>query len=110
MKQPMTFAIALVAAIGFTACEKCADCACKGTYDFTFSSAMPEADKDFVTEAYNQGLEDDDQREICDKKKDLEAAIQVYEAQSDSFAENQVYKDNEWSLNATYKCDCVMQE
>ena len=59
---------------------------------------------------YEQELEDQT-AEYCEKNQDdLDALVDSFEAQSESFDEASTYKGNAWSLDFTYGCVCVEQE
>lgn len=101
--------VAAISAIGFSSCEKCADCSCIGGTDFTFSPSISEADQANIETIYQTEFDKnypDESVEVCDKRGDFDATVAAYEAQSTTYEENQKKNGFPWSLVATYDCAC----
>ncbi|GAB4379423.1 MAG: hypothetical protein Kow0075_09970 [Salibacteraceae bacterium] len=90
----------------FASCNKCTDCRCVGSNDFTFSEGMPESDQEFIREQYERNFTDKSE-EVCARRgSEFESAVKTWEDQSQSFKEEETYKGNPWSLEANYTCTC----
>jgi len=110
MKTHLIAVSLVVAALGFTSCQKCTDCSCTGTTEFTFSDSISTADQESIQMIYQTDFDNiypDESVEVCEKRGDFDATIVNYEAQSVTYEENQKKNGFPWSLIATYECVCV---
>ncbi|MEZ4722053.1 MAG: hypothetical protein R2813_09290 [Flavobacteriales bacterium] len=109
MKTPLTIVFSALVLIFSSACEKCADCSCTGSYVFDFDDAIPTETQQTIEEAYISKFPADDSEEICGKKKDLELDTAAYVLKSDS-AFTRTYKygqDINYTVTFNYPCKCV---
>lgn len=112
MKQPLTILFSALMLICSSACEKCADCSCTGSYSFEFDDAIPADNQKIIEDAFIAEFPADDSKEICGKKKDLELDTAAYVVKSDSsFSRTYKYGVNaDYTVTFDYPCKCVEKD
>jgi len=103
------FLLSLIAVVGFTSCEKCADCTCTGDITFEFHDSISQSFIDANTSAYETSFAADypaKSEEVCSKRSDYDATLEAWEANSYDFTENNKKDGYDWSVMGDYDCTC----
>ncbi|MEX2597651.1 MAG: hypothetical protein WEC59_12050 [Salibacteraceae bacterium] len=97
----------------FTACEKCADCTCSGTWTYNFSDSISDAGEQAIRNAYDAEFNSqypDKTEEVCAKRKDFDETLASYkEDNSLNFKDSSKVESYPWSVSGFYDCICLEQ-
>lgn len=108
--RKLTLILAGAALIGFTSCEKCADCACSYVGEYTFEDGFNSDIETSVRSTLDQAALSNypvTEEEVCSKRGEFDDEISDYEAMSKTFTDQGTDgQGNEWTYKATYTCSC----
>lgn len=103
--------LAFLAALTFSACEKCADCKCTNNYTFDWDDdvTLTDAEKEEIENKEKEDISriyEESEDEICYKKKDLDDRMESW-GEKRSF--EQTYEDWRYTLLLEHDCACTEQ-